>query len=89
LEAMATGLPSLATDVGGNPELVRHECEGLLFPRGDAAACAASLRRLFADAALAARLGAAARARAQQHYRLDRTVDEYFRVYCRLAGRTP
>jgi len=88
LEAMATGLPSVVTDVGGNPELVRHECEGLLFPRGDAAGCAAAFRRLFTDTALAARLGAAARARARQRYRLDRTVDEYFGVYCRLAGRT-
>jgi glycosyltransferase involved in cell wall biosynthesis len=89
LEAMATGLPSVVTAVGGNPEIVRHEREGLLFPRGDASACAIAFRRLFADPALAARLGAAARARAQERYRLDRTVDEYHRLYCRLAGRTP
>ncbi len=89
LEAMATGLPSVVTAVGGNPELVRHDKEGLLFPRGDAARCAAAFRRLFDDPALAQRLGAAARARAQERYRLDRTVDEYFQLYCRLAGRTP
>lgn len=89
LEAMATGLPSVVTAVGGNPELVRHEKEGLLVPRGDTGACAAALRRLFDDPVLAARLGAAARARARERYRLDRTVGEYFRLYCRLAGRTP
>jgi glycosyltransferase involved in cell wall biosynthesis len=89
LEAMATGLPAVVTAVGGNPELVRHEKEGLLFPRGDAATCAAAFRRLFDNPALAARLGAAARARAQDHYRLDRTVEAYHRLYCRLAGRTP
>ncbi len=87
LEAMATGLPAVVSDVGGNPELVRHEREGLLFPRGDAAACAAAFRRLLDDPALAARLGAAARARAQARFRLDRTVREYDRLYCRLAGR--
>lgn len=89
LEAMATGLPSVVAAVGGNPELVRHEKEGLLFPRGDAAGCAAAFRRLFDDPALAARVGAAARARAQERYRLDRTVAEYHRLYRRLAGRTP
>ena len=87
LEAMATGLPAVVTAVGGNPEIVRHEREGLLFPRGDAAGCAAAFRRLFRDTALAARLGAAGRARARERYRLDRTVEEYYRLYCRLAGR--
>src|SRR5205814_653985 len=38
LEAMASGLPIVVTDVGGNGEIVRHEQEGLLFPRGDAPA---------------------------------------------------
>ncbi|HEX4609357.1 MAG TPA: glycosyltransferase, partial [Urbifossiella sp.] len=89
LEAMATGLPAVVTAVGGNPELVRHEREGLHFARGDDAGCAAAFRRLFADPALAARLGAAARARAEERYRLDRTVEDYYRLYCRLAGRTP
>lgn len=87
LEAMATGLPAVVTDVGGNPEIVRHEREGLLFPRGDAAGCAAALRRLFRDPDLAAKLGAAGRARALDRYRLDRTVEEYYRLYCRLTGR--
>lgn len=85
LEAMASGLPSVVTDVGGNGEIVRHEREGLLFPRGDAAGCAAAFRRLFNDPALAARLGAAARQRAGEHFRLDGAVAEYFRLYQRLA----
>jgi glycosyltransferase involved in cell wall biosynthesis len=89
LEAMATGLPSVVTAVGGNPELVRHEQEGLHIARGDDLSCAAAFRRLFADPALAARLGAAARARAQARYRLERTVQAYYQLYCRLAGRTP
>jgi glycosyltransferase involved in cell wall biosynthesis len=88
LEAMASGLPALVTNVGGNPEIVRHEREGLLFPRGDAAACADAIRRVFRDPELGARLGLAGRARAVERYQLDRTVEEYFRLYARLTGRT-
>jgi glycosyltransferase involved in cell wall biosynthesis len=88
LEAMASGLPAVATEVGGNPEIVRHDQEGLLFPRGDTTGCAAAFRRLFREPGLAARLGAAGRARARDRYRLDRTVEEYYRLYQQLTGRT-
>jgi glycosyltransferase involved in cell wall biosynthesis len=87
LEAMASGLPVIATDVGGNPELARHGREGLLFPRRDASGCAAAIRRVFTDANLAANLGHAGRARAEERYRLERTVGEYYELYRRLAGR--
>src|SRR5205085_2839947 len=87
LEATASGLPAVVTAVGGNPEIVRHEREGLLFPRGDVEACAVAFRRLFREPDLAARLGAAGRARALDRYRLDRTVEQSYRLYCRLAGR--
>jgi glycosyltransferase involved in cell wall biosynthesis len=87
LEAMASNLPAIVTNVGGNPEIVRHEREGLLVPRGDAGACADAIRRLFRDPELAARLGGAGRERALERYQLGRTVDEYFELYSRLAGR--
>ncbi len=87
LEAMATGLPSVVTDVGGNPEIVRHEREGLLVPRGDASACAAAFRRLFDEPDLADELGQAARERVHEFYRLDRTIAAYHRLYQQLAGR--
>lgn len=86
LEAMASGLPAVVTNVGGNPEIVRHEREGLLFPRGDFAACGVALRCLFQDPELAARLGAAGRERVLEHYRLDRTVENYDRLYHRLVN---
>src|SRR5262249_20822565 len=53
LEAMAAGRPVVVTDVGGNPELVRHGCDGLLVGRADAGGAASALRRLLADPALA------------------------------------
>jgi glycosyltransferase involved in cell wall biosynthesis len=85
LEAMASGLPAVVTEVGGNCELVRHEQEGLLVPRGDASACAAAFLRLFGDAALARRLGDAGRQRAEERYRLEGTVNRYLSLYERLA----
>ncbi len=56
LEAMASGVPVVATDVPGCSDLVRHEANGLLVPLGDAPAAAAATRRLWADPALRARL---------------------------------
>ena len=88
LEAMASGLPVVATNVGGNMELARHDREGLLFPRGDAAGCAAALVRLFTEPTLAARLGAAGRTRALERYQLSRTVEEYYALYRRLVPRS-
>lgn len=88
LEAMAIALPVVVTAVGGNPEIVRHEREGLLVPRGDAEACAAAFRRIFAEPGLAERLGSAGRARAFDKYQLERTVESYYRLYKRLAGRS-
>lgn len=87
LEAMASGLPVVVSAVGGNPEIVRHEREGLLFPRGDVAACAAALRRLLTDRMLAGQLGEAGRTRVLERYRLARTVQQYHQLYRRLAGR--
>ena len=59
LEAMASRLPVVVTAVGGNPEIVRNGVEGLLVPRGDAAAAAVALLRLLNDPAAAAAMGAA------------------------------
>lgn len=87
LEAMATGLPVVVSAVGGNPEIVRKNVDGLHFARGDAAGLAVCLRKLFTDAGLMRRLGANGRARAVERYRLSRTVAEYAELYARLVGR--
>jgi glycosyltransferase involved in cell wall biosynthesis len=62
LEAMAAGAAIVASRVGGIPEILRDEENGLLFERGDSAALAAQLARVLDDSALAVRLGSAARA---------------------------
>jgi len=87
LEAMAAGLPVVVTAVGGNPEMVRHGREGLLVRRGDAEDMAAALQQLLDDPHTAAALGQAARARVWAHYRLERTVERYARLYQRHQPR--
>lgn len=58
LEAMAAGLPVVATGTGGSAEFLEHEGNCLLVERGDAAGLAAAVRRLEGDASLRARLAA-------------------------------
>ncbi len=87
LEAMAAGRAVVVTAVGGNPEIVREGREGLLVPRGDWPAVARAILRLLAEPAVAARLGAAGAERVRRHYRLEQTIDRYFDLYRKLAGR--
>ena len=67
IEAMAAGLPVIASRVGGIPALVDHDVNGLLVPPGDAAALAAAISRVLTEPGTAARLAAAARQTAQQY----------------------
>lgn len=85
MEAMATALPVVVTNVGGNPEIIRHEREGLLIERGDWQGCAQAFRRIFREPRLAKLLGGAGRQRASSRYRLDQTIDSYHRLYRRLT----
>jgi glycosyltransferase involved in cell wall biosynthesis len=87
LEAMATGLPVVATRVGGNPELVADGSSGFLVEPGSPAALADALRRYLGDPGLLARHGRAARELAQAEFSLDRMVGEYGQLYGRLLAR--
>lgn len=81
LEAMFSGSAIVASDVGGMPEAVRHEREGLLVPAGDVDALRRALERLLAEPDLRSRLAAAARDRAQARFRIERMTDLYERLY--------
>ncbi len=81
LEAMASGRPVIATDVGGNGELVEDGASGMLVPRNDPAAMASALSRYIDDAPLRKRHGSRGRVRAEAHFSLDGMIDGYERVY--------
>jgi glycosyltransferase involved in cell wall biosynthesis len=87
LEAMAAGLPVVVTDVGGIPEMVRNGVDGYLVPRGDPPAIASAILRLLEHPHSAAAMGLAGADRVREQYSLDRTVQRYFALYARLAGR--
>jgi glycosyltransferase involved in cell wall biosynthesis len=86
LEAMAIGLPVVASHIAGNRRVVEHGVEGLLVPPGDSVALADAIERVFAAPDFVAGLGAAARRRVQEHYSLDRMVDEHLNLFRRLVG---
>ncbi len=91
MEYMAAGLPTVATDVGGNAELVEHEITGLVVPSNDEHRLAEAIDRLLRDPALAARLGRTARERAFDRYGVDsqarRYEDFYLRCYDKAIRR--
>lgn len=80
LEAMAAGLPVLASDVGGNRALVRDGWDGLLVPYGDVGATAQALRRLFTENLLAETLRTNARREAAERT-VERMVDQTLGVF--------
>lgn len=75
LEAMSSGLAPLASRVGGTAETLEDGKTGLLFERDDEPGLKAAVRRLAAEPGLAARLGAAARAKVLEEYSLGKVVD--------------
>ena len=87
LEAMATGLPIVATRVGGNAELIEPGVTGTLVPVADSSALAQGVLRYFSDVALARRHGTAARHAAERRYSLARMVQDYDALYKRALLR--
>jgi glycosyltransferase involved in cell wall biosynthesis len=83
LEYMRAGLPVVCSNTGGNPELVAHGHNGLLYATGDIAQLAACLDRLCRDSALRRSMGSAA-ARAAERFSVKAMIDAHLQVYSQL-----
>jgi sugar transferase (PEP-CTERM/EpsH1 system associated) len=83
LEAMATGLPVIATRVGGNPELIVDKVTGLLVEKENDTEMAAAMQDLVADDYKRKQFARAALQRAQQEFSIDNMVVRYLAVYDR------
>jgi glycosyltransferase involved in cell wall biosynthesis len=81
IEAMMCGIPVVATDVGGVPEIIDHQRTGLLVPAGNADALASALGALMADSGRRTAMGDRGRAVATSRFGLDRMVDQVEAVY--------
>jgi glycosyltransferase involved in cell wall biosynthesis len=84
IESMAAGVPTVATRVGGTPEVVVDGETGLLVPPSQPARMAAAIERLIESRDLAARFARAGRRRYEEHFTIDRMVQQTVRLYQRL-----
>lgn len=89
IEAMACGLPVIASRVGGVPEAVIDGETGLLVPPGDAVALSEAIRTVAADAALRARFAARGKQLARERFSLAGMVDRLEALYAEVAGPSP
>ncbi len=84
LEAMSHGLPVIASEVGGVPEVLCSAQEGLLVPPRDPAALADALDTLLQNSELRRRMGVAGAARVKSAFSFDRMMNDYALLYARL-----
>lgn len=85
LEAMACGVPVVATDVGGNPEVVEDGITGFVVPQ-DAEKMATRLLELLNDPELRSRMGRAGRNRVEAHFSLQQAAERYVALYQEVLG---
>jgi len=84
LEKMASGLPVVVTDVGGNKEAVAENVNGHVIAPRDLASLVRHLQKFHDDPALRARMGAASRERVEQLFSLDSMIDRHESLYAAL-----
>lgn len=87
LEKMATGLPLILTDIGGNAEAVTHGENGYIIKPGDKASLIMNLRTLYRDVATRQKMAAAARVRVEQLFSLDQMIDRHAALYDSLINQ--
>lgn len=85
LEAMASGLPVVASKIPAVEEMIADGKEGRLFPIGDASALASAICELLTNQAFARQLADKAREKVREHYTIEATVKSYENLYCKLT----
>jgi glycosyltransferase involved in cell wall biosynthesis len=86
LEAMACGLPCVATRVSGSEDIIQNGVNGLLVESEDYQGMALALLTLLRDSTLSLKYGYAARTTIEQHYSLQQTMDAFIGLYQRVIG---
>lgn len=81
LEAMSSGLPVIATDVGADIELINHDSEGYLVSQGDVESLAGYMVKLGNDQSLLLRMGKNAREKVIKSYSLNKMISSYRGLY--------
>lgn len=89
MEAMAMGLPVVASNVGGIPDLVRHGCDGFLHTPDDVEGMAQSVAALLADRHLRGRLGEHGRRRIQEEFSLQKLGERVLKNYDEILAAAP
>jgi len=89
LEAMAAGLPVIATNVGGIPEIVKDGENGILIPPQDQYSLANAICRVLDDPGFAANLAIRARISIEQSYSIQAITETYTKIYLSILERNP
>ena len=89
MEAMSSGVPCVSTPVNGIPELIQHECTGLLATPGDVPSLTTQLRRLIQEPELRRSLAEAAHAKVLADFDLDDNVAQLSRIFSQFGTARP
>ena len=86
IEYLQAGLPVICSHVGGNPEIIEHEVNGLLYPAGDIDALSAHILALAGDPQRRSTMGVAGRAKVKSQYGLSKLVTAHQHLYENLVA---